>query len=174
MPDEHTDDDFALEPVKTMGTRRWRKTMKKTIRLISISLLACCFSACSTAYNRAWKTFEDPSPDDAFTGKWRGHWTSGHNGHTGGLRAMITHEEGSAYKARFHATYAKFLQFAYTNILTAEPRGKGVITFKGENDLGKLAGGVFKYEGQVNGPHFKSSYTAKKDHGVFIMERITP
>ncbi|MFT5124972.1 MAG: hypothetical protein ACI97B_003611, partial [Verrucomicrobiales bacterium] len=128
----------------------------RTLILIALTLT---LTSCSTAYNRAWKNFEDPTPADAFTGKWKGTWTSTYNGHTGGLRAMITRQEGDGYLARFHATYAKVLQFSHHNTFTATRKGEQIL-FEGENDLGKLAGGIYKYKGTVEGDHFDSTYVA--------------
>ena len=131
-----------------------------------------CLTGCATGFKRSWKHFEDPTPADPFTGKWEGTWLSKSNGHNGGLRAIIVHREADVYDARFHATYARVLQFTHGNPFQITRDGDNV-AFSGESDLGKLAGGVYRYEGTVVGDHFDSTYEAKVDHGVFSMERVT-
>jgi hypothetical protein len=141
------------------------------IRLVAGLFLMVLCSGCATGYNRAWNSFVDPTPDDAFSGKWQGSWLSAYNGHQGGLRAMITQTEEDQYLAQFHATYAKVLQFKHSNVFTARRQGE-IIVFEGENDLGKLAGGLFNYYGKVEGAAFTATYKAEKDHGMFRMRRV--
>jgi len=92
------------------------------------------------------------------------------NGHNGKLRCLITHAENSVYHARFHAKYWKILSFGYTVPLTVQ-RSNDVFRFVGEADLGKLAGGVYRYDGSVARTNFHSTYQSKYDYGCFRLGR---
>jgi len=129
-------------------------------------------TGCASQYKRAWRAYVDKTPEDMFSGRWEGEWISKHNGHRGRLRAMIDHLDGNEYNARFHATYAKVLQFTHGNVFTVRPDGPAVI-FNGQNDLGKLAGGMYRYSGKVDADDFVAVYRADVDHGVFTMKRVT-
>jgi hypothetical protein len=76
----------------------------------------------------------------------------------------------ATYRARFHATYALLLQFEYTADMTVEMRD-GVAYFKGQADLGRMAGGIYHYDGHADGQTFYSTYQAGSDHGHFKMTR---
>lgn len=125
---------------------------------------------CST-FNYEWRReARSPIPADDITGRWEGTWVSTTTGHNGGLRSLIAREEDGAYRARFRATYKKFLSFSYTATLTSHPGTNGV-HFRGSADLGKLAGGVYTYEGHATLTNFFSTYHSKADAGTFQMSR---
>lgn len=105
-------------------------------------------------------------------GRWDGSWRSDSNGHHGSLRCVIQRGDDQAYRARFRARYAGLLSFGYTVSLTATNDAPGHWRFRGEADLGRLAGGVYQYEGEVREDAFKSSYRSSGDHGVFEMNRV--
>ena len=130
-------------------------------------LLAC---GCST-FNRDWKkAAQHPTPIESIEGRWEGQWLSEVNMHTGKLRCVITRESDDCYAARFQATYAKFFGFSYTVSLEIQ-RHYGGWEVNGEEDLGKLAGGVYYYEGRASATNFFSTYRSKYDHGTFEMRR---
>jgi len=102
-------------------------------------------------------------------GRWEGQWLSDVNGHHGKLRCIVK-KEGDIYPARFHAKYQKILSFGYTVALKAEPFENG-FKFRGEANLGALAGGVYYYQGHADTTNFSSTYSCKYDHGTFQMQR---
>ena len=53
------------------------------------------------------------------------------------------------YRASFHAKYRKVLGFKYETRFLGEVRD-GVFVFKGEEDLGMLAGGLYRYTGSIS------------------------
>ncbi len=61
-------------------------------------------------------------------------------------------------------------RFSYAVPLQFEQRD-GVWQFTGEENLGKMAGGVYRYEGHVSPTNFFSTYQSKYDHGTFQMRR---
>lgn len=134
---------------------------------LALALLVC---GCSS-FNREWKRAErQPAPPDAITGRWEGHWLSDVNAHTGKLRCIVTHQTNDLYAARFRATYMKILRFSYTVPLTVTA-SNNVWQFRGEEDLGAAAGGVYRYVGSATATNFHSTYDSKYDRGTFELRR---
>ena len=139
---------------------------RKALALLAITLLCGCSS-----FNRDWhKAAAQPTPANSIEGRWEGSWTSASNAHTGNLRCLLSHKEGASYEARFRATYGKVFHFSYATPLTVQEHGDGW-EFNGESNLGKMAGGVYYYEGRASPVNFFSTYKSKYDHGVFEMHR---
>lgn len=136
-------------------------------------MLLALATGCST-FNREWRQAEKNGPPaDDMAGRWEGTWLSHQSGHTDRLRCLMTKEEGGAYTAFFHAKYRRILSFSY-KVRLAVTSTNGVKQFKGEANLGRLAGGNYAYQGTVQANRFSSAYTAKYDHGVFEMTRPEP
>lgn len=133
----------------------------------ALALLVC---GCSS-FNREWKRVgRQPVLPDSIVGRWEGHWLSDVNAHTGKLRCILTGEKNGIYAARFRATYMKVLNFSYTVPLQVEQRD-GLWHFHGEEDLGAVAGGIYRYTGTATFTNFHSTYDSQYDHGVFEMQR---
>lgn len=131
-----------------------------------ICLMLLIATGCS--FNRDWKrAASQPHSANALAGRWEGFWMSNHNRHTGRLRCIINER----HEARFRAKYWKVFSFGYTVPLTVQ-RSNEVFHLAGEADLGKLAGGVYRYAGTVSGTNFHSTYRSKYDHGYFKMARV--
>ena len=141
------------------------------MRRIALAPALLLLVGCSS-FPRDWKRGlrADPTPISAIEGYWEGTWESDVNGHRGVLRAIITHEGGDRYHARFRATYRKLLRFGMAVPLTAEQHGD-VSTFQGQADLGWLAGGIYHYDGHATFQDFEATYSCKRDHGTFRMTR---
>lgn len=138
-------------------------------------LWAClAWTGCSS-FNREWKTRAAGPPPTGMEGRWEGTWQSDKTGHTGPLRCLITPQTDDLYQAWFHAKYKKVFtwSFAYKVDLHVEPRD-GTFQFHGQEDLGKLAGGVYHYEGKASSTNFFSTYRCPKDDGTFQMKRPQP
>lgn len=134
---------------------------------VALVLLLC---GCSS-FNRDWKKVAStPVPADSIEGRWEGRWLSSANGHNGRLRCLITREDDDPYEARFYATYMKVLRFGYTVPLTAS-RSNDVWHFQGDAELGKMAGGRYRYEGTATPMRFHSTYDSQFDRGHFEMQR---
>ena len=54
--------------------------------------------------------------------------------------------------------------------MTLTPQGDTFI-FTGQADLGKLAGGLYHYDGNGTVQRIDINYRADKDHGTFQLER---
>lgn len=129
---------------------------------------------CGCSFNKEWKAaVNSPTPTNSIEGRWAGEWRSEKNGHRGALRCIVAKTADATYRARFRATYWKIARFSYTATLNGvETNGvNGVTVLKGEANLGKLAGGVYKYEAAVTPEEFRATYSSKYDHGKFEMKR---
>jgi hypothetical protein len=124
-----------------------------------------------SSFNRDWKAalLRPPQSND-FTGPWQGKWRSDVTGHNGALRCLVSELPEGRYQARFHAKYKKIFSFGYTVPLEVQ-RHDAVFRFRGEANLGKLAGGIYEYDGHASVTNFFSLYRSKSDHGTFQMDR---
>lgn len=137
---------------------------------LGIALLLC---GCSS-FNRDWSSaVKQPIPANNLSGPWEGRWISDVNGHNDKLRCLITEKSSNAYEANFHATYKSVFHFGYTVPLQVQQKGSNFV-FSGEADLGKMAGGVYTYQGAATATNFFSTYDSKYDHGKFEMHRPAP
>lgn len=122
-------------------------------------------------FKQAWRTADEQSRSGgALEGRWEGEWVSQGNGHRGALRCVLVQLDNTRYRATFHARYARLLRVCYSVELSARPAGQGV-ALKGEADLGRLAGGVYTYEGQADGGQLQCSYGCRYDHGTFSLAK---
>ena len=125
---------------------------------------------CST-FDRDWDANTNTG---GIEGRWVGRWHSDHNQHNDVLRCLITREEGSIYSTRFHAKYKLLgflpISFGYgLNMTVTEDNGQ--YQFQGQADLGKLAGGLYRYTGSGTTNQLQFNYRSPKDHGTFNLQR---
>ena len=113
-----------------------------------------------------------PSPADRLEGTWAGTWSSTQNDMGGDLRCGIKKLSEGAYQARFDAVFAKVLTHQSTVTLNVRNAGD-VWEFSGQEDLGLLSGGVYKYQGQSDGHDFTCTYDSSFDKGTFQMTRLS-
>lgn len=146
--------------------------MKQFLQVtVGMALLALC--GCST-FSYEWRReARRTAPANGITGPWEGRWLSQSNGHAGTLRAIVTQVDTSHLDVKFYAAYKQWItfHFGYTVRMEAKPGVEGVVSFRGSEDLGALAGGVYNYEGQADRTNFSSTYKSKYDHGTFEMKR---
>lgn len=143
-------------------------TAGKCNRLVILSSLAL-LAGCSS-FNREWKGAAIATSPGEIQGKWLGHWRSDKDDHTGALQCVVTKGAGDTYCAHFVATYWKIFTFAYVAQLRGTPDGDAV-KLSGDQDLGSLAGGIYRYEGSATNTDFNCTYSSKYDHGKFILSR---
>lgn len=87
------------------------------------------------------------------------------------MRAVLTKTSPGNYHASFYAWYKRVLTFSYATELRVEKQDGATVFFRGESDLGKLAGGVYRYEGHATPVDFFSTYDSKYDVGTFTLRR---
>lgn len=149
--------------------------MRRTIfSIIFLSLALCVLTGCSD-FDRDWDRLANTKPTNTMdiTGRWQGSWVSDVNGHSGGLRCIMSRVDDYTYHARYAATYGGFLHFNYEMDLTSV-RESDWIRFAGQADLGGVAGGVYHYDGHANADKFTATYKSSADHGSFDMKRVVP
>lgn len=144
-------------------------TARNVLRTLFAAVAIIGLSGCST-FNRDWKAAAAAPQGEGIEGAWKGSWLSDHNGHNGGLRAIITRKDESTYHARFHATYKRILGFGQAVDLVVNRDGTNY-TFSGRANLGKAHGGDYTYEGNASPEGFRSTYNCSIDHGTFRMAR---
>ncbi|MEW6304572.1 MAG: hypothetical protein AB1705_13940 [Verrucomicrobiota bacterium] len=128
-------------------------------------------TGCST-FNRQWeRAAAVNAPKDDIMGRWEGSWLSDKNGHTGSLRCIVKKLNENQYEFQYKAVYWKIFRYSYTVNMAVQKEEAGH-RFQGEENLGKLAGGVYAYEGKIEGSQFDATYRCKYDHGTFKMRRL--
>lgn len=116
----------------------------------------------------------DPSPpsaSDLLAGNWQGAWASRERDMGGDLRCRIEKLEDGSYLAHFDAVFARHFRNKSTVTLHVKNRADAW-EFTGEEDLGFLKGGVYRYAGHSDGTDFLCEYDSKHDKGTFRMQRL--
>ena len=141
--------------------------------LLGICLLLPWLAGCSS-FHREWRaaaSFAAPAGD--ISGRWEGTWQNTNNTHQDKMRAILTRVGAGEYAARFHAKYQKILSFGYRTAFTGTWEGNEFV-FRGEENLGKLAGGVYKYTGCISPTNFFSTYDNRYNSGTYTLKRPPP
>jgi hypothetical protein len=145
--------------------------MKRLAGIIFVSGLLV-MTGCSS-FNREWRqAILNPTPANDISGPWEGRWDSKSTGHNDAMRCLVTRVDDTHYDAKFRAAYKKWItvHFGYTVRLETRPSTNGV-AFRGAEDLGLIAGGVYTYAGHADATNFFSTYDSKYDRGTFQMKR---
>lgn len=141
-------------------------------------LILLVLTGCS--FDRQWRNMAHAKlvegtaatePSDALAGRWEGKWVSEQSGHSGRLRAIIKPVNGETYHVSYDARYMGILRFGYGMDLSASRGTDGKIAFEGQENLGAIAGGMYRYKGTADGTTFHSTYESSADHGYFEMSR---
>jgi len=142
------------------------------LRTLILSGSAVLLMAGCSSFNRDWKQAAQV-PTQGVEGRWIGDWHSDYNQHEGPLRCLITKKDGNTYHTRFHAKYKLgFLTISYPyDMSMAITQGDNSYSFRGEADLGWLAGGVYRYDGNGTAAKIDMNYRASKDFGTFKLKR---
>ncbi|HTL17790.1 MAG TPA: hypothetical protein VL793_11170 [Patescibacteria group bacterium] len=139
-------------------------------RLVS-HMLAALFNNRS-AFRREWQRFEKtPAKPNSVEGHWSGEWVSDISGHRGELKCVLVPISADKYRAFFHAGFSKLFRVAYATELNLQ-RKDGHTSLVGQQDLGSLAGGVYRCEGEIRGTNFNCKYSCKYDQGIFRLHRV--
>lgn len=146
--------------------------MNSLINLIrSLSHLLAAFTSNCAHFQRAWQGDGAERDGAERVGRWQGEWVSSANGHRGQLRCVLTGLETQDTRACFYATYARLLRVCYCVPLAVE-RSADQFHLQGETDLGKLAGGIYRYQGELTDQEFLLTYRCRYDHGTFRLHRV--
>ncbi|HTL18368.1 MAG TPA: hypothetical protein VL793_14120 [Patescibacteria group bacterium] len=146
------------------------KPRSNPLRLIS-HMLASLFNS-RAAFYREWERYDGKPGRDPVEGRWQGEWISERNGHRGELKCVLVEAGPECCRAYFYATFSKLFRVGYETDLKREQTEKGV-RLRGEQNLGALAGGTYRSEGEVQGDQFICHYSCKYDQGRFQLRRVT-
>lgn len=148
-----------------------------TLRWLLSALLLCALpmAGAGASFGRDWKSagLTNPVPN-TIEGRWEGRWVSSSDSHRDKLRCLITKQEDGTYLARFQSYYFRIFTFSHDVSLKVVSGPGGTNQFSGSSDLGRMAGGVFTYNGHATATNFFSHYNSKKYRGVFEMTRPAP
>jgi hypothetical protein len=142
-------------------------------RLLGAFLLAPLLAGCSS-FHREWReaaNFAVPAGD--ISGRWEGTWQNRNNTHQDKLRAILTRVGPNEYKARFHAKYKWILSFNSRTTFRGTWEANEFV-FRGEENLGWLAGGVYRYAGRISSTNFFSTYDNRHNSGTYTLKRPPP
>ncbi len=106
---------------------------------------------------------DDPS------GRWKGSWISGTNGHHGPMRAKITPNGSGSYNALFAGRFAVVVPFIYRAEMKPVQTWDGT-AYAIEKKLGFL--GTYRMNSVVQGGHLNANWSAVGDHGQVQMHRV--
>ena len=141
-------------------------------RAYLLGLFIAIFTMGCSSFNRDWRKAAGQSTQ-GIEGRWVGRWHSDHNQHNGVLRCLINKKSGDLHETRFHAKYKLSIftiSYPYDMEMTIT-RTDDAFNFKGEADLGWLAGGLYKYDGTGTTNNLAINYRSPKDHGTFRLQR---
>jgi hypothetical protein len=123
-------------------------------------------------FHREWKRYQTTSnKPDGIAGRWTGEWISEQSGHHGELRCVLSPVFADTYRACFYAGFSFCFRVGYVTDLKAQ-QTDGRVLLNGAQDLGALAGGVYRCEGEVQGSDFSCRYSCKYDQGIFRLKRV--
>jgi hypothetical protein len=144
----------------------------RLLRFVPLIALATSLGACSSGFEAKWQAAGRRPAPDPYSGRWAGEWRSTRGTHHDRLECVFTRDKPAHYTADFHAHWHG-LSSSYTVGFTTTPARDG-LHFRGEQDLGALQGGVYKYDGLVTPEKFRAHYDSRYDTGVFELQRVAP
>jgi hypothetical protein len=132
-------------------------------------MLAAVFNS-RAAFHQEWEQAAGLPSSDLVSGRWAGEWVSDQSGHRGELRCVMKPNGPNHYQAHFYATFSKWFRVGYTTELISAQKNSA-IQLSGEENLGRLAGGTYRSEGEIQGDSFVCHYSCKYDKGTFRLQR---
>lgn len=154
----------------TLGSTRAQATRNSWRIPAAGLLLAVLLTGCSS-FSKKWDAASGAPRDPlGIEGRWIGTWQNTNNTHADRMRAVMVPVGTNEYRVHFHAKYKKVLGFKYEATFHGRAEN-GAFVFEGREDLGALAGGVYRYTGRVSPRDFYSTYESKYDSGTFTLQR---
>lgn len=138
---------------------------------LGLHLLMVCFAGC--AFERQWQSARQfNSLEYELAGCWEGTWQSQVNHRQGSIRAIITRQGQNCYHAHFRTSCVSVIPVEFEMPLYVSDEG-AVYSFEGEQDLGRLAGGVFVCSGRASGCELSAEYLSDRgDSGRLTLTRV--
>jgi hypothetical protein len=166
---------------RIFGERHVNKSTRPfaPVRIGILAMFSLTFFAGCSSFSRDYKkALAEQRPAGSIEGPWNGTWTS-NGGHAGSLKCLLTRNgpaqsdagAPTTYRARFEATFWKVFTGRYDVTLSGKENPDGTAHLTGDQDLGKMVGGVFHYDAHVTPTNFDATYESSKDDGKFTMKR---
>jgi len=134
-------------------------------------MLAAVFNSRS-AFQDQWRRYERlENRPHGISGRWIGEWRSDLSGHHGELKCVLTPVSSERWRAYFFARYSRLFRVGYVTDLKTKS-ADGHTQLEAEEDLGTLAGGGYRCEGEATATEFNCKYSCKYDRGVFLLKRL--
>jgi hypothetical protein len=133
-----------------------------------VHLFAPLTANCSH-FQEQWEAANSREPE-GISGCWEGEWVSAATGHRGRLRCVVTPVTAALWRMYFRGEYAAIFRACYSTDFTVGAEGARW-TFSGGSDLGRLAGGEYRYTGQATLEEMQCTYRSARDHGTFTLAR---
>lgn len=108
------------------------------------------------------------TPDLA--GNWSGTWQSDTSPHHGPMKAHFQSSGEGAYQVTFTGRFFKVFPFRYTAQLHVTGAEGDKVILEGSQRL--IGFGTFHYHAKADGNSFHAMYTARRDQGQFILDRV--
>ena len=135
-----------------------------------LHLLAPLTANCRN-FNDRWEAAAGLDASGA-SGRWEGEWVSDKTGHRGPLRCVVSVVSPGSWHLAFRASYGGVFRACYaTDFTVAHESGRW--SFRGRQDLGTLASGVYEYTGHATLNEMVCRYTSAKDFGEFRLVRVS-
>lgn len=144
------------------------KSRPNILRLLA-HMLAAVFNS-RAAFHQEWQRDQEQSVSHPAAGKWSGEWVSAKSGHRGELRCVLSPQGSDGYRAHFYATFSRFFSVGYVTEFAATA-SKESVQLEAEEDLGRLAGGIYRCKGTVHQDKLLCEYSCKYDQGTFRLDR---
>lgn len=133
-----------------------------------VHLLAPLAANCSQ-FQEQWEAANSREPE-GMGGCWDGEWVSAVTGHRGRLRCVVAPVGPELWRMYFRGEYAGIFRACYSTDFSVSSDGTRW-TFSGGSDLGRLAGGEYRYSGSASLEEMQCTYTSARDRGTFTLAR---
>ncbi len=88
------------------------------------------------------------------------------------MNATFCRINDTQYQVHFRGRFFKLIPFRYTAVLTVTSVEPGRVTLGGSHRLGPVLG-TFSYNAWATDGQFVAGYASEKDHGQFVMSRVS-
>lgn len=140
-------------------------------------LLAGGLVSC-TGFSGQWREAaeREGKERDGLSGRWKGSWESGRDGHRGGLRCIVTPVSGQpsgkegVYEFHFHASWGRILSGGWRVTGWVVGGAEAGWRFDGARKLG-WGLGSYQFAGKIRDGCFRATYEGEQDRGVLDLRR---
>lgn len=171
--------------------------MNRSLTLILLASAATLLPGCRS-FDREWRLWSPadpapkkgklvlfhkgeppPTPQSPFDGRWIGKWTSDRHkkpfsseAESGYMQGVFTRIDPYRYRTHIRAEWLLGASDHLTELYGHTNKAGDVLYLKGQDQVSKVFGGTYKYEGTVTATHFRVRYDSSYDSGTFEMTKL--